>query len=373
MILGDLGAEVIKIERPDGGDDTRDWHPPSWSGYSTTFLALNRNKKSLAVDIDDRDGREIVLRLATGADVIVESFRHGSLSKRGLAYAQVSALNPRLVYCSITGFGARGPHRDRPGYDALIQAYAGIMSITGEPEGGPVRVGPSIVDMGAGLWAALGILGGLYQRERTGRGRPIETSLLEVGVAWVAYHMAGYLGGGTVPGRTGSQVAMIAPYEAFATEDEYLLLAAPNDHIFERLCRALGVSEVSEDERFRTNADRVAHREELHQLLEHRLATASARRWEALFLEQQIPCSRIQTLDEVATDPQVEALGLLTGLFHSGIPNLRLVDLPLMIGGRRAARQEPPPELGQHSDEILQQLGYGRDRIEDLRRRAVIR
>ncbi len=373
MILGDLGAEVIKIERPDGGDDTRHWQPPAWNGYSTTYLGLNRNKRSLAVDIDHEDGRDIVLRLAREADVIVESFRRGSLSRRGLAYEQISAINPRLIYCSITGFGARGPHRDRPGYDPLIQAYSGIMSITGEAERPPVRVGPSIVDMGTGLWAALGILGSLYQRERTGRGRRIETSLLEVGVAWIGYQLAGYLGSGKVPGRMGSKVPMIAPYEVFATKDEDLFLAAPNDQIFARLCGVLGLPGLVGDARFRTNMERVAHREELHQLLEQRFKTDPATRWEGLFLEQQIPCSRIRTFAEVVTDPQVEALRLLMSLSHPSVPDLRLVDLPLTIEGQRAVRREPPPELGQHSDEILRTLGYEEARIEDLRRRGVVR
>lgn len=372
MILGDLGAEVVKIERPDGGDDTRHWHPPSWNGYSTTYLGLNRNKKSLAVDLEHKEGQEIVRRLAAEADVIVESFRHGSLARRGLAYEQLSALNPRIIYCSITGFGARGPHRDRPGYDPVIQAYAGIMSITGEADRPPVRVGASIVDMGAGLWCAIGLLGALYDREHTGRGCRIETSLLEVGVAWVGYQLAGYLGSGNVPGRLGSRAAMIAPYEAFATKDEYLFLAAPNDQIFAHLCRALGLSQLPDDERFRTNTDRVAHREELHQMLEKQLKTDTATSWETLFLKRQIPCSRIRALDQVAVDPQVEALNLLMSLAHPAIPDLRLVNLPVQVNGRRAARHEPPPEVGQNSDEILTRLGYGEDRIRELRRMGVV-
>ncbi len=372
MILGDLGADVIKIERPQGGDDTRHWQPPSWNGSSTTFLGLNRNKKGLAVDLDHEEGRQIVLRLASEMDVVVESFRHGSLRKRGLAYEQVSTVNPRVIYCSISGFGTRGPHRDRPGYDPVIQAYSGIMSITGEEGRPPVRVGPSIVDMGTGLWCVIGILAALHERERTGRGCRIETSLLEVGVAWVGYQVAGYLGTGTVPGRSGSQVAMIAPYEAFATEDDHLFVAAPNDQIFARLCEAVGLADLPRHDRFRTNYNRVTHREELHQVLQERLKTDTACRWEELLLSQQIPCSRIRTLDEVVADPQVEAMELLMPIPHPAIPDLKLVDLPLTISGQRAARRDPPPDLGQHSQEVLRSMGYGEEHIQVLRQMGVI-
>ena len=372
MILGDLGAEVIKVERPGAGDDTREWQPPAWNGRSTTFLGLNRNKKSLAVDLDAEEGQDIVRRLADRADVVVESFRLGSLQKRGLGYEQVLARNPRVIYCSITGFGPRGPHRGRPGYDPIIQAYSGIMSITGAPSGPPVRVGPSIVDMGAGLWCVAGVLGALYERQRTGRGCRVETSLLEVGVGWIGYHMPAYLGTGKVPGRMGSQVPMIAPYEAFATKDGYLVLAAPNDQIFARLCAALGVADLPTDARFRTNSARIANRGALHQALEGQLQTDTAVRWEEVLLAQQVPCSRIRTLDEVALDPQVEALRLLMPVAHPAIPNLRLLDLPMTVNGEKAARREAPPELGQHTSEVLNTLGYGADDVDDLRRRGVI-
>ncbi|MBI4277080.1 MAG: CoA transferase [Armatimonadetes bacterium] len=372
QILGDLGAEVIKVERPGIGDDIREWKPPTWAGYSATFLAFNRNKKSLAVDLDRPEGQEIVGRLAGRADVLVESFRRGSLARRGLGYEQLGAANPRLVYCSITGFGNRGPHRDRPGYDPVIQAYSGIMSITGDPDGPPVRAGTSLVDMGAGMWCALAVVGALFARERTGSGARIESSLLEVGVAWVCYQLAGYLGTGKVPGRLGSRAAMIAPYETFATMDEDLFLAAPNDQIFVHLCRVLEMPRLLQDPRFATNADRVTHREELHAILEERLKAETAMRWETLFLEQQIPCSRIRTLDQVVADPQVAALDLLMAPEHPGIPDLRLVDLPVEVDGRRASRRDPPPEVGQHTDEILARLGYGQEAIRDLRRAGVI-
>ncbi|HKV44900.1 MAG TPA: CoA transferase [bacterium] len=372
MILGDLGAEVIKIERPGSGDDTREWQPPAWNGRSTTYLGLNRNKKSLAVNLDDADGTAIVHRLAARADVVVESFRVGSMAKRGLGYEQVSAENPRVIYCSITGFGLWGPHRDRPAYDPIIQAYSGIMSMTGEPTGPPVRVGPSVVDMGAGLWGALGILGALYQRQRTGRGSRVDTSLLEVGVAWIGYHLPGYLATGKIPGRMGSRSPMIAPYEAFAARDGYLQLAAPNDQIFVRLCLALELTGLVDDGRFRTNAARIANREALHEALEARLRTHTAARWEEILLAQRIPCSRIRTVDEVAVDPQVEALRLLMPVEHPAIAGLRLIDLPVAIDGERAANRGAPPDLGQHSQEVLAGLGYDGDRIDDLRRRGVI-
>lgn len=373
MTLGDLGARVIKVERPDGGDDTRDWYPPAWNGYSAIFLGLNRNKESLAVDIDTQEGQEIIRRLAVAADVVVESFRAGSLEKRGLGYEQLRQLNPRLVYCSISAFGAQGPYRDRPGYDPLIQAYSGIMSITGEPGGPPVRVGPSIIDIGTGMWCAFGVVAALLKRERTGDGMLVQSSLLETGLAWVGYQLAGYFGTGKPPGKSGSRAAMIAPYEAFATADEYIFISAPNENIFARLCQVLGVPELVNDPRFRTNPDRIAHRDELHDLLETQLKTRSAAEWERVLVEKQVPCSRVNGLDQVAVDPQVEALNMFMSLEHPGIPDLRLVDLPLLFDGRRAVRNDAPPELGQHTEAILHEFGWQESEIRFLRERKVIR
>ncbi len=372
MILGDLGADVVKVERPGAGDDAREWQPPAWNGRSTTFLGFNRNKRSLAVDLDQPDGQAIVRRLAAGADVFVESFRPGSLARRGLDYDSLRETTPRMIYCSITGFGTTGPHQDRPGYDPVVQAYSGIMSLTGEPGRPPVRTGPAIVDMGSGMWCATGVLGALFVRERTGEGCRVETSLLETGVAWIGYNLLGYLATGIVPEPVGSGAAMIAPYEAFATRDGHLQLAAGNDQIFARLCGALGMTGLPADARFRTNAERVAHRDALHEILEERFRGQTAREWEATLLAHQIPCSRVRTLDEVAADPQVEALEMLPRIPHPAIPDFRAANLPLSINGRRAVRLTPPPEVGQHTGEILETAGYSEAQIADLRRRGVI-
>jgi crotonobetainyl-CoA:carnitine CoA-transferase CaiB-like acyl-CoA transferase len=367
MILGDLGADVIKVERPGAGDDVRDWRPPAWNGISTTFLAFNRNKKSVAVDLDRDEGRDVVFRLARRSDVLLESFRRGSLARRGLDYERVSAENPRIVYCTITGFGTVGPHKDRPGYDPVLQAYSGIMSLTGEPGGRPLRTGPSIVDNGTGMWAALGVVCALLARERTGRGAHVETSLLDTGVTWIGYHLLGYLATGRVPRPVGTTATMIAPYEGFATRDGFLQLAAGNNRIWLRLCDVLDLPALPTDPRFRTNADRVAHREELHEILEARFRTETAAYWEDALLAHDVPCSRVRTLADVAADPQVAALGLLAPVAHRAIPNFQMVDLPLKIDGRRAAAQVAPPAVGQDTDEVLGELGYSAADIAALR------
>jgi crotonobetainyl-CoA:carnitine CoA-transferase CaiB-like acyl-CoA transferase len=372
MILGDLGADVVKVERPGTGDDIRQWLPPAWNGISTTFMAFNRNKRSIAVDLDRDAGRDVIMRMARRSDVLLESFRRGSLARRGLDYAAVSKENPRLVYCTITGFGTVGPHRDRPGYDPVLQAYSGVMSMTGEPGGRPLRTGPSIIDNGTGMWAALGVVCALLARERTGRGAFVETSLLETGVTWIGYHLLGYLATGRIPPPVGTSATMIAPYESFATRDGHLQLAAGNDRIWVRLCEVLGVQQLPSDPRFRTNADRVAHRDELHEILEARFRTESAAHWEETLLAHGVPCSRVRTLADVAADPQVAALGLLPPIPHPQIPDFKMVDLPLSIDGQRAAAQVAPPAVGQHTDEVLRDLGCSREEIAALRESGAV-
>ena len=261
MLLADLGADVVKIEQPGAGDDTRSWAPPLWGGVSATFLAANRNKRSLALDLDRPEGVDIVRSLASRADVLVESFRPGSLDRRGLGYEALRELNPRLVYCSVSAYGHDGPLAGRPGYDPVLQAYSGIMSITGESDGPPVRLGIGAIDLGTGLWATIGILASLAAREASGEGSRVETSLYEVATWWLSYHIAGFLGSGVVPHRQGTTASFIAPYEVFETAEGGLMVAAANDRLFAAFVEVLGGPELVDDERFDTNPSRVANRE----------------------------------------------------------------------------------------------------------------
>ena len=366
MVLADLGARVIKVERPVTGDDTRHWRPPSWQGESSLFLAVNRNKESFTVDIDSADGAEAIRRLAATADVLVESFKGGSLAKRGLDYETLSVLNPRLVYCSMSGYGSKGPYADRPGYDTLVQAYSGIMSITGEQGGRAVRTGPSIIDMTTGMWGVVGVQAALRSRDATGRGQHVETSLLETGVSWMSYFIAGFFADGTVPKRMGSSHSLMAPYEEFATREGNIFVAAPNDRLFAKLCAVLGLPDLPQDARFRRNPDRLANRAAMHALLAEAFRNDDASSWERRLLDSGIPCSQIKTIDQVVTDPQVLALGMFRSYSHSHVGDLQLVDHPISYDGTRSFRHDGAPALGEHSVSILQSLGYSQDRIEAM-------
>jgi crotonobetainyl-CoA:carnitine CoA-transferase CaiB-like acyl-CoA transferase len=358
QLLGALGAEVIKVERPGAGDETRAW---GVGGESPLFIAANANKRSLALDLSRDEARDVLLRLADGADVFVQSLRPGLAERRGLGPDELRRRNPRLVYCSIGAFGRRGPLREEPGYDPLMQAAAGIMSVTGEPDGPPVRVGVSLVDQTTALWAALGILVALSERERNGAGRTVDVSLFESAVSLVPYHVLDYLRTGTVAGRHGTAFPLIAPYEAFETADGSLMLAAGNDRLFARLCDALELSALPKDPRFATNPLRVEHREALRALLAERLRTGTNAVWLERLSAARVPASPINDVRGVAKHEQTQALGLLQALGGE-----QLVAPPLSLDGERVQHVSPPPAVGADTEAVLGELGYAEEEIARL-------
>lgn len=365
MILGDLGAEVIKIEHPATGDDTRHWGPPFFEGGAPSFLELNRNKKSLALDLSSPEAREVMTRLVESADVLVESFRPGALDRLGFSAEWAREINPGLIYCSVTSFGNVGPLRERPGYDPLMQAFSGIMSITGETGRPPVRVGFASVDMGTGMWGVIAILGALYRRIETQQGEHIVTSLYETAMSWVRLPLNGYMVGGQVPERHGSGTGPIVPYRAFATADGYLVIAAGNDNLFRKLCGVLGHPEWGDDERFVTNPARVQNRDAIDGLI-----TGATEKWTSTDLEQKllangVPCSPIRTIDMVEADEQTAALGILHETTEGAFAGSRVVGLPLTLGGQRPLPSRSGAKLGEHTAEILASLGLGRESAGD--------
>jgi crotonobetainyl-CoA:carnitine CoA-transferase CaiB-like acyl-CoA transferase len=372
QILGDLGAEVIKVERPGRGDDTRDWRPPDFNGQSATFLALNRNKKSICVDLANPDGRRIVCDLAASSDVLIHSMKPGSSEKLGLGFDALKTISPRLIYCSISAFGQTGPLRALPGYDPLMQAFTGIMSTTGHEGDDPVRVGVSLIDMGTGMWAALAIMAGLTQRSRTDEGLLVETSLLETGITWMSIFVAGFLATGKVPKKLGSAMAMTAPYELFRCADTHVFIAAGNDGLFARVCRGLGCEVLVTDPRFSGNNARVLNRTELHAEFEAVTTRMQASDVVAALRASGAPCSELHDVSQLLEHEQVHATGLISPLPLDGIPHHQVVGLPIKASGKRSAAMTPPPPLGRDTDVILASIGYDEGRIAGLRRVGAI-
>jgi crotonobetainyl-CoA:carnitine CoA-transferase CaiB-like acyl-CoA transferase len=372
-ILAALGADVVKVERPDTGDDARAWGPPFWNGEGAMFLAVNAGKRSLAISLRDERGRDAVLRLADHADVFLQSLRPGLAEWLGLGPDAVRERNPRLVYCSIGAYGRTGPLSREPGYDALMQAAGGLVSMTGEPGRPGVRVGSSLIDMGTGMWSALGTAAALLERERTGDGALVDTSLYETALAYVGYHLVGYLADGTVPAGQGTRFPMVAPYQVLPTRDGELMVAGGNDRIFAALCDALELPALVDDPRFRTNPDRVRNRDELVALLSDRLRERNTADWQARLIDAGVPAAPVADVADVAEAEQTQALGMLQPVPHPSIPGLRLAALPLSVEGARAEHRLPPPRLGEHSAEVLREIGFTDEEIAALAADGVVR
>lgn len=350
MALADLGADVLKIEHPERGDDTRHWGPPFAGGESAYFLSVNRNKRSIGVDLKTKEGLERVKRLAAGADVVIENWKRGALEGMGLGYEALKGENTGLVYCSITGFGP-GPDEDRPGYDFLVQARAGIMGITGfpEPDGGPTKVGVAIADIVCGLHAATAILAALKRRAETGEGCRIEVPLFESTLSWLANRGQEFLVSGEDKGRLGNGHPTIVPYQTFDASDKQIALAVGNDAQFGRLCEIMGLPDLANDERYATNPHRVANREELVAILQERFSERTADEWVEKVRGAGVPCGPVNALADVFQDEHVLGSGMLQEVEHPAAGMLRMLASPVLVDGERLPVRRPPPNLGQHS------------------------
>ncbi len=382
QLFADLGAEVIKVERPGQGDDTRGWGPPYLKdgdgndAESAYYLSANRGKRSVAIDIARPEGQALVKELAAQSDILLENYKVGGLARYGLDYASLRAVNPGLIYCSITGFGQTGPYRERAGYDFLLQAMGGLMSITGAPDdqgGEPTKVGVALTDILTGMYATVASLAALAHRERTGEGQHIDLALLDVQVATLANQAMNYLVGGQVPQRMGNAHPNIVPYQTFPTRDGYLVLTVGNDDQFRRLVEIMGRPDLSADERFATNAGRVAHRDGLIPELAAVFRTRTTDAWLRELEAAGVPCGPVNSIDRVFDDPQIRARGMQTYTEHPQLGTIPGVANPIRYSATPLTSHEPAPRLGEHTDRVLQELlGRSADDAERLRRAGVI-
>lgn len=374
MILADLGAEVVKVEMPGSGDDTRSWGPPFIKGESAYFLCVNRNKKSITLNLKKEKGKEILYELAKKCDVLLENFSPGVTERLGVDYEKICKVNPHLIYCSISGFGQTGPYRDRPAYDIIIQGMGGLMGITGEMDRPPVRIGVAVTDLGAGMYAAIAILSALIARGKTGEGQYVDVSLLDGTISWMTYMATNYFTTGKVPERTGSAHPNIVPYQCFeASDGKYLTLAVGNDRIWKSFCKALGLENLAEDPKFSENPKRVENREELIAELVKIFLTKTRDEWLEILSKNNVPSGPVYAMDEIFLDPQVLHRDMLVEIEHEKIGKLKQIGNPIKFSKTAGRIRVPPPLLGQHNREILQNLlKYSEDEINQLKKEGVI-
>ena len=372
QMLGDMGADIVKVEQPGVGDNARAWGPPFQGGESSYFLSVNRNKRSIALNLRDARGAEVLRRLVAGSDVLLENFVPGTLDRLGFSYEACAALKPDLIYCSISGFGQLGPERERAAYDQILQGMGGIMSMTGAAGGEPMRVGIAIADIMAGMFAAYAVQVALYHRARTGVGQRVDTSLLEGQLAMMTYQAGRYFATGDAPGTSGNMHPTIVPYGLYRAADAFFNLAVGTEDLWRRFCAALGLEHLRDDPRFARNPDRLAHRDALNDILAEAFARYPIAEIEALLNEAGVPCGAVRDLHTAFTDPQTEAIGIVRELDHPSAGAIKVVGPPYHLSATPPDVRLPPPRLGEHTDAILHELGYDEAAIAELRASRVV-
>ena len=372
MMLADMGARVIKVEQPGKGDDTRGWGPPFQNGESAYFLSINRNKESVTLNLKHPEGRRVLDALIERSDVLVENFRPGTLDKMGLGYTSLSKQRPDLVYCSISGFGQTGPRRREPGYDAVMQGEGGLMSITGSNDGPGYRLGVAIADIVSGMFSAYGIAIALLARHRTGRGQFVDVGMLDAVTALLTYQAGIYFATETAPARLGNRHPTIAPYETLEAADGDLVVAVGNDQLWQTFCGVLQLETLADDDRFKTNKDRVSAHDELRPLLVERLKTRPAAEWLSKLKEAGVPCGGVRDLDELFSDPQIIERAMVVALDHPAAGLIRQLGVPIKLGDTPGAVRTPPPLLGEHTETVLRELGLSMEEVEHLRQSGAV-